>query len=251
MNKIIVAIAMISLFLVPALLAQGKTFPPFGPGAGRIKITGGTIYYAASPYLSVYVNLTRGGAPLLHAKVRLNKTLLREGSGGFYSGAFFTPYNIALGDEHVFTIEPAVLAPAPPLGTFPAERTVLASYRVDKLIQWLSPTPGQVIHLSAHTLSIRLRWKFTGTPVRVRIAVSDSATRTEVFSGMTTGEELSLPAAVLQPGKTYTVQIDTTPPGCGPMGRFTLAKPAALDSDVCFDWEYNSRFSTAPGPVIF
>jgi hypothetical protein len=144
-----------------------------------------------------------------------------------------------------------VLAPAPPLGTFPAERTVLATYRVDKLIQWLSPTPGQVIHLSAHTLSIRLRWKFTGTPVRVRIAVSDSATRTEIFSGMTTGEELSLPAAVLQPGKTYTVQIDTTPPGCGPMGRFILAKPAALDSDVCFDWEYNFRFSTAPGPVVF
>jgi hypothetical protein len=251
MKKIFLAIAMIPLFLAPALLAQGKTITPFGPGADKIKITGGTIYYAASPYLSIYVNLTRRGAPVLNAKVRLNKTLLREGSGGFYSGAFFTPYNIAIGHEHVFTIEPPLLSPAPPLGTFPPDRAELATYRVDKLIQWVSPTPGQVIHLSAHTLSIRLRWKFTGTPVRVRIAVSDSATRAEVFSGMTAAEEIALPAGVLQPGKTYSVQIDTTPPGCGPMGRFTLAKLASLDSDVCFDWEYNFRFSTAPGPVIF
>ena len=251
MKKTIIVIAMISLFLAPTLMAQGKPIPPFRPGADRIKITGGTIYYAGSPYLSIYANLTRGGAPVLHAKVRLNKTLLREGSGGFYSGAFFTPYNIAIGDVHVFTIEPPALSPGPPPGTFPAERAELATYRVANLIQWVSPTEGQVIHLSAHTLSIRLRWKFTGTPVRVRIVVSDSATRAEIFSGMTASEEIALPAGVVQPGKTYTVQIDTTPHGCGPLGRFTLARLAALDSDVCFDWEYNFRFSTAPGPVIF
>jgi hypothetical protein len=246
MKKIVVAIVMIPLFLAPALLAQGKTIPPFRPGADRIKITGGTIYYAASPYLSIYVNLSRMGTPVLHAKVRLNKTLLREGSGGFYSGAFFTPYNIALGQEHVFTIESPGLAPGPPLGTLRDERIVLAEYRVDNLIQWVSPTPGQVIDLAEHALGVSLRWKFAGTPVKVRVSISDTATRAEVFSRVTNGEELTLPAAVLQPGKTYTVQIDTTPPGCGPLGRFKLGKPATLDSNVRYDWEYNFRFSTAP-----
>lgn len=245
MKKTIVVIAMIPLFLTPALLAQGKTITPFVPGANKIKITGGTIYYAASPYLSIYVNLSRMGAPVLHAKVRLNKTLLREGSGGFYAGAFFTPYIIALGHEHVFTVESPGLAPGPPLGTFHDERIVLAEYRVDNLIQWVSPTPGQVIDLAEHAAGIRLRWKFAGTPVKVRITVDDTAARTEVFSSVTTAEELSLPAAVLQPGKTYTVQIDTTAPGCGPLGRFKLGKLATLDSNVRYDWEYNFRFSTA------
>ena len=244
MKKIIVAIAMIPLFLAPALLAQGKIITPVVPGADKITFIGGTMYYAGSPYLSISAHLTKGGVPVLHGKVRMNGILLRESSDGFYAGSIPTPFHAEIGQEQVFTIAPALVS-----RTITSEQVVLATYRVDNLIQWLSPTPGQVIDLAAYPLGeLPCRWNYRGRPVMARLRVVDTATRAEVFSRMTDGEELTIPTAALSPGKTYSVRIDTSRmnPGCGPLGRFKLAKLAAPDSDVRFDQDYSFTFSTAP-----
>ena len=247
MKKFIMAIAMITLFLVPALLAQGKGISPVVPGSDKITVVGGTVYYEGSPYLSINVHLTKSGVPVLHGKVRMNGILLRESTGGYYAGAIPTPYKVALGEEQVFTIA-QVLA----LRTIAPEQVVLATYRVDNLIHWLSPTPGQVIDLAALPLgALPCRWKYTGTPVMARLRVVETASRTEVFSRMTDGEELTIPTVTLRPGKTYIISINTSrfsfSSECGPLGRFKLAKLAAPDSDVRFDQEYSFTFSTAPG----
>lgn len=247
MKKITLLIAMLSIFLVSALLAQKPDIiTPSVPGSDKIKIVGGTIYFAGSPYLSINVHLTKGGVPVLHGKVRMNGILLRESREGFYSGSIPTPFNVAIGQEQVFTIAP-LSGPTPRIIT--SEQVVLATYVIANLIQWLSPTPGQVIDLAAYPLGeLPCRWKFKGTPVMARLRVVDSATRTEVFSRMTDGEELTIPTAILLPGKTYGVSIDTGAfsPGCGPLGRFKLAKLAAPGSDVRFNQEYSFSFSTAP-----
>jgi len=244
MKKIIVTIAMISLFVVPVLLAQGKGISPVVPGSDKITVVGGTVFYAGSPYLSINVHLTKMGVPVLHGKVRMNGILLRESTGGFYAGAIPTPYKVALGEEQVFTIAQARVP-----RTITPEQVVLATYRVDNLIQWVSPTPGQVIDLAAIPLGeLPCRWKYTGTPVMARLRVVETASRTEVFSRKTDGEELTIPTVTLRPGKTYIISIDTSrfSSGCGPLGRFKLAKLAAPDSDVRFDQEYSFTFSTAP-----
>jgi hypothetical protein len=251
MKKSIVAIAIVLLSLAPALLAQGKPITPYVPDTDKIKVSGGTTYFAASPYLSISVRLAYRGNPVLHAKVRMNEVLLREGGDGFYAGSIPSPFLIALGQDQVITIEAPRLAPAPLPWAHFTGRAVLATYRVDNLLQWLSPTPGQVIDLAACPLGeIPCRWKFKGAPVKTRMSVRDTADRAEVFSRLTEDEDLTIPTAVLRPGKTYEIRIGTSnfSPGAGPMARFKLGKLAAPDSDVRYDWEYNFSFSTAPAP---
>lgn len=245
MKTQLVVAALAAIGLAPALMAQGTPITLRVPEAEKIKITGGTVYYAGSPYLSIRATLTRAGAPVLHAKVRLNDTLLREWGGGFYGGAFPTPYRIEIGHEHVFSVEfPAIPVSSRP---FPPGRQVLATYRVDNLIRWLSPSPGQVLDLAAYPLGeIPCRWKFAGTPVRVRVCVVDRTTRAEILCRETDGGEFAIPTAALRPGNNYSLEITTAFPGCGPLGRFKLGKLAASGSDVHYDWDYYLHFSTAP-----
>jgi hypothetical protein len=249
MKKMFFAIAIVWLSLAPALMAQGTPIMPYVPEADKIKVIGGTIYFAGSPYLSISVRLANRGNPVLYAKVRMNEILLREGGGGFYSGSIPTPYLIALGEDQVITIEAPRLAPTPLPWAHFTGRAVLATYRVDNLLLWLSPTPGQVIDLAACPLrELPCRWKFKGPHVMTRLSVKDTAERAEVFTRLTDGEDLTVPTAVLRPGKTYEIRIGTSnfSPGAGPMARFKLGKLAAPDSNVRYDWEYNFLFSTAP-----
>jgi len=246
MKKIVFSIGLLLLFMIPALKGMGEIITPAVPDADKIKIIGGTIFFDNRPYLNINAHLTRLGTPLLGAKIRMNGVELRGSSGGFYAGAI-SPYKPNLGDEFVFYIEmPARL---PSGGVSPRrEMVVLASYRIDNLFIWISPTHGQVIDLAAYPLGeIPVRYKFTGTHVPFQLRITDQVTHAEIISRIIDSEGYTIPTAALRPGKTYVFTATTVyVPGCGPLGRFKLGKPAAPGSEVRFDTSHGGGFSTAP-----
>ena len=246
MKKNVVVLVSVLFFLAPLLRAQGAPITPAVPDADKIKIVGGTIFFDNRPYLNINAQLTRLGTPLLGAKIRMNGYELRESSGGFYAWAI-SPYKPNLGDEFVFYVEMPVRLPSG--GVSPRrEMVVLASYRIDNLFIWISPTHGQVIDLAAYPLGeIPVRWKFTGTPVPFQLRITDQVTRAEIISDIVNSEGYTIPTAALRPGKTYVFTATTVYfPGCGPLGRFKLGKPAAPGSEVRFDTSHGGGFSTAP-----
>jgi len=249
MMKAIFAIVLVALVSSPVLPAQGKTITPLTPEPEKILIKGATIFYAGSPYLSIGIHLTRAGVPVLGAKVRMNEVLLRDNGHGDYAGAYYTPFKVELGQDQVFTIETLLPAPAGSPGPLRREKTRLAAYRVDRLLQWLSPGTGEKIDLAAYPLGeLPLRWKFVGATswVKARLTVFERSGRGEIINRIVEGEECTIPIAALRPGMEYIINIDTTPPDCGPMGIFKLGKIAAPGSEVHFEWEYHIVLRTAP-----
>lgn len=249
MKKALAAIALIAIISAPALSAQGKVITPLVPEAEKILANGATIFYAGSPYLSISIHLTRAGAPVLGATVRMNELLLRDNGHGDYAGAYYTPFTVELGQEQVFTIETLLPVPAGSPGPLRREKTRLAAYRVDRLLQWLSPGTGETIDLAAFPLGeLPLRWKFVGATsgVRARLTVLERGGRGEIISRAVEGDECTIPIAALRPGMEYIISIDTTPPDCGPMGVFKLGKIAAPGSEVHFEWESHVVLRTAP-----
>jgi hypothetical protein len=230
-------------------MAQGKTITPLRPEPEKILAKGATIFYAGSPYLSIGIHLTHAGAPMLGAKVRMNEVLLRGNGYGDYAGAYYTPFKVELGQEQVFTIETFAAAPVGGSGPPRLERVVLARYRVDRLLQWLSPRTGETIDLAAYPLGeLPLRWKFVGTttPVKGRLRVIERGGRGEIINRVVEGDECTVPIAVLRPDMDYLISIDTSPPDCGSMGVFKLGKIVAPGSEVHFEWEYGILLRTAP-----
>lgn len=249
MNKALFAIGLVAIISAPALTAQGKTITPLAPEPEKILLKGATIFYAGSPYLSIGIHLTRAGVPVLGAKVRMNEVLLRGNGYGDYAGAYPTPFKVEIGQEQVFTIETLLPLPGGSPGPLRRERTRLAAYRVDRLLQWLSPGTGETIDLAAYPLAeLPLRWKFVGatTPVKGRLIVIERGGRGEIINHVVEGGEATIPIAVLRPDKEYLISIDTSPPDCGPMGVFKLGKIAAPGSEVHFEWEYGIMLRTAP-----
>jgi hypothetical protein len=245
MKKNVVAIILALFFLVPALRARGTPISIEVPDADKIKIIGGTIFFVDMPYLSINATLSRLGTPVLGAKIRMNGVELRGSSGGSYAGSI-SPYKSNLGDDYVFTVE--TLARLPSGGVSPRrEMVVLASYRVDNLLTWISPSPGQVIDLSAYPLGeIPVRWRFAGTRVPFQLRITDSVTHAEIISKIVDSEGYTIPTVALRPGKTYFFSVTTVYAlGCGPLGRFKLGKLAAPGSEVRFDCGYAFGFSTA------
>lgn len=250
MKKTLLAIAWVAIFAVPALRAQGKTILPYVPGADKIMVKGGTIFYAGSPYLSISVVLTRAGSPLLGARVRMNDVLLRGSTGGYYAGAYPTPFKADIGQEQLFTIETLAPLPGGSSGSLRRERLPLASYRVDRLLQWLAPRPDATIDLSAFPLGeLPLRWRFIGatTPVKGRLTVIERGGRGEIINRVVEGDECTVPIAALRPDKEYLISINTSFPDCGPMGVFKLGKIVDPGSEVHFEWEYGILIKTAAG----
>ena len=249
MKKTLFAIVLVALISIPALLAQGKTITPLVPAAEKLLVKGAAIFYAGSPYLSFGVHLTRAGAPLLGAKVRMNEVLLPDNGYGDYISAYPTPFKVELGQEQVFTIETLLPVPAGSPGPPRLEKAVLAKYRVDRLLQWLSPRTGATIDLAAYPLGeLPLRWKFVGATswVKARLIVLERGGRGEIINRVVEGDECTIPIVALRPGMEYIINIDTSPPDCGPMGVFKLGKIAAPGSEVHFEWEYHIVLRTAP-----
>lgn len=249
MKKALFVITLVTLISIPALMAQGKTITPLAPEAEKILVKGATIFYAGSPYLSFGVHLTRAGAPLLGAKVRMNEVLLPDNGYGDYTSAYPTPFRVELGQEQVFTIETLLPVLGGSSGPLRREKTRLAAYRVDRLLEWLSPRTGETIDLAAFPLGeLPLRWKFLGTTSRVkaRLIVLERGGRGEIINRVVEGDECTIPIAALRPGMQYIINIDTSPPDCGPMGIYKLGKIAAPGSEVHFEWEYHIVLRTAP-----
>ncbi len=250
MRKALAAIVLAALISMPALMAQGKSITPLVPEAEKILAKGATIFYACSPYLSIGIHLNRAGAPVLGAKVRMNEVLLRDNGHGDYAGAYPTPFKVEIGQDQVFTIETFASSPGGSSGTLRRERVPLASYRVDRLLQWLSPRTGDTIDLAAYPLGeLPLRWKFVGVTswVKARLRVLERGGRGEIINRVVEGDECTLPISALRPGMEYSISIDTSLPDGGPMGIFKLGKIAASGSEVHFEWEYHIQIRTAPG----
>jgi hypothetical protein len=245
MKRILVFIAMISVLLVPALLAQGKGIMPIIPGSDKLKITGG-ILFMQTEYLSIGVKLTYMGRPVLNAKVWLNKWPLEDRGGGDFR-LVIRPYTARVGNKLELAVE---LPPVHrPLGEPPfVGKKVLASLVINNIVEWVFPTPGQVIDLSSYSTGfVSCRWNFTGTPVKVIFELFNTADPHRVIFGQTIeAEAINVPLGVLTPGNEYRLTVDDGVSGFPPMGAFTMSKLTAPGSSLVYQFSTECTFSTMP-----
>jgi len=219
MKKILVIIAMISVFLVPALLAQGKTITPPYLIKDKIKVLG-FVNLSRRSELKIHPYELGAGITLYYKGyritpegvkevpiVRMNDKALRMISGGGYNDSLVCGPDFGLGDMINLSIEFPSHA-LPPPGTPPYSGLMkLASLRIENTIEMVYPTNGQGIDLAAHSLGIRMRWNFTGTAAVTKMTIKDSGSGITVFSREGVGEEITVPAGILQPGKSYGLSV--------------------------------------------
>ncbi|MCU0236505.1 MAG: hypothetical protein MUC72_05405 [Acidobacteria bacterium] len=205
MKKFILAIALISLSMVPALQAQGKTITGVDPDGGKIKVWGFVRYNMNNQWfrndLSVQVWLSYRGEPLNGAVVRIGDNILPDRGRGCYS-KLLIDVKYRVGDRLDFSLEfpeaSARLGSAPPF----TGRRKMAAYTIENTIQWLLPAASQVIDLPAYARTgIPFRWNHTGTPATGALSIEEEGIR--VYTKSVTGEELVVPVGALQPGKAY------------------------------------------------
>ncbi len=247
MNKFILAIAMISLLVVPALQAQGKTLTPFVPGADKVKIQGVVYFSMGLKALIASFSLTFRDNPVLGAEVSLNETKLTElGGPGHYYGSV-RPYDIRIGNELQVWVKLPTRMPGS-IVTPPFEgKQKLASYVVDNILEWGFPTPGQVINLAAYPAGeIPFRWDFSGPPIASQLIINDAASGSRIIYRMVETEGIAIPVVSLQPGKSYEFILTSVFAWCGIMGRFKMSKLAAPGAGISFRYDGISSFSTAP-----
>ena len=242
MKKIIVALAMISLFLVPALLAQGMPIKALDPDGGKIKVWGFVIYdmrnywFPDGLYVTIYLQYM--GEPLNGGVIRIGDKTLPERGRGTYSTRL-PDVKCRVGDRLELSLEfPRAFIP---LGSAPpfTGRKKLASYTIENTIQWLLPAASQVIDLPAYARTgIPFRWNYTGTPATGVLSISEGMTR--VFQKSVTGEELLVPVGVLQPGKSYASSLKDE------KHYFRVDDLFSPRSEIEFSVTCVSLFSTAP-----
>jgi len=220
MKNILLVMAIISLFLAPALMAQGKTDPHIYAVTEKIEVLGAFNSIRAidpknhSLHLAGGISLYYKGHLILPAHgeeppvvtvppiVRMNDKILRMNSDGSYHGSlivrdFRLGYMINLSiDFHS------------PLDTPPYKGLIkLASCRIENTIELLFPVEGQVIDLALFPGGVPMRWNFTGTPAITWMRISDSASGIEIFSRDGVGRAITVPVGVLQPGKQYKFYV--------------------------------------------
>jgi len=242
MKKIIVAIAMIPLFLVPALMAQGTSIKALDPDGGKIRVWGFVIYdqrnYWLHDGLYVTIFLQYRGEPLNSAIVRIGeKTVPERGRGSYSTRVADVKYRV--GDRLDLSLEfpeaSARLGSTPPF----TGRRKMASYTIENTIQWLLPAASQVIDLTAFARTgIQFRWNYTGTPATGTLFIWEDMTR--VYEKSVTGEELIVPVGVLQPGKAYSSSLKDE------KHHFRVNDLFSPHSDIEFAVTCVSLFSTAP-----
>jgi len=242
MKKIILAFVMISFFLVPALLAQGKTLTGPDPDSGKIWVWGGVNYKMSNQWfrddLSVQIWLQYRGEPLNGAIVRIGDTILPDrGRGRYFKMLIDVKYRV--GDRLDLSLEfpeaSSRLGSAPPF----TGRRKMASYAIENTIQWLLPAASQVIDLPAYARTgIPFRWNYTGTPVTGVLSIEEGMTR--VYTKSVTGEELIVPVGALQPGKAYASSLKDE------KHYFRVNDLFSPRSEIEFIVSCVSLFSTAP-----
>lgn len=247
MKKIAVLLAMLLVFLVSALMPQGKIVTPVVPGSDKIKIQGYVYFSMGLKALIADIRLTFRDNPVLGAEVNLNETKLAEfGGPGVYSGRV-SSYGIRIGNELQISVKLPRSIPGPFVRPPFEGRQKLASYLVDNILEWVFPTPGQVIDLASYpSREIPFRWNFTGPPVASQLSIVDAATETRVLYRMVETEEITIPAAILLPGKSYDFGLTNVFVWCGIMGKFKMSRLAAPGSAINFHYDGRLRFSTAP-----
>jgi hypothetical protein len=244
MKKILITITMISVFMVPALLAQGKGITPIVPGSDKLKITG-VMGFMQTKYLGMVIKLNCMGRPVLNANVWLNNWPLENRGGGEFR-VTVDKYTARVGDKLELAVElprERLLLVKPPF----EGRQVLASLVIDNIIEWVFPMPGQVIDLSSYSMGfISCRWNFTGTPVRVFFELFNTADPDRIiFSRTIEAEAVNVPLSVVTPGNEYRMTVDDDSTGSPPLGAFKMSKLAAPGSSLVYYFVAECTFSTS------
>lgn len=247
MKRFFMIMALISACLCPALLAQGTPLSPVVPGSDKLRVNGNVAWFELEDYIGAYIKLTFNGRPVAGAKVWLNKWPLMESGGP-------GDYHVTI--RHVkprvgFLLEVAVELPNAPLrvGKMPfTGRQVLASHVIDNLIEWVFPTPGQVIDLSTYPAgAVPFRWNFTGATVLTRFDLTPSTDPDRVlYQREIEAERLDVPVRFLAPGTGYRIILFTSLSGMDPMGEFKMGKLVALGSKIIFAHDSTCPFSIRP-----
>jgi hypothetical protein len=215
MKKTIVFVALISLFLVPALPARGTTIkrvvPDPDPDKGKILVWGSVSFTddmaIKRKYLYAHIHLEKYGSesPLTGVIVRLQDTALIDQGDGSYKGTVFTP-TCGLGDPVHLSVDFSRI-PLSRIGDSPYRgRMKLATYRIENTIEWIFPTHNQVIDLSAYPSGVPVRWNFTGPLAHAYMLIKILGAPL-VYSADVLGAELTIPAGTLQPRHLYIFQM--------------------------------------------
>jgi len=205
----------------------------------KIKVDGYVAYYGNARYISAHIELSYNGKPITTPVVKINNRELANYGNGKYTGVI-TPYNgIAVGDRFVFTAK------------FPkgdihilgeesyAKEIILATYRVDNIINWVYPKPRQVINVK-NVLTVPLRWDFTGTPKPTELYIKDAATNKKILSKIISNESLKVSPSLFKPGKTYRMGLWAY----DPLGNFKITNMYNASSKVVFYFSDVMTFKT-------
>lgn len=215
MKKACWATALLSIILLPALMAQGS------PGKGPVPISSvakicawGSVSYSLdlagrTSTVAAQVRLQRSGRPVTGVIVRIQDTALEDMGDGSYRGQIWH-YKRTLGDTLTLSADFSRL---PPLSSVPGPysgRMKLAEFTIANTVEWIFPVHDQVIDLSAFPSGVPVRWNFTGVPGDNAHLLLKTDFHT-VFAQNVSGEELTIPAGTMLPGKHYLfLLIDET-----------------------------------------
>ncbi len=199
-------------------------------GSDKIWIKGHSQYLG---YLNAYVQIKKGGLPMLKQNVFLDSLKLRDLSDGRYSNG--TPYVYDIAAHKLITIK---LVPKPALiasGEKP-EAIVLGTYKVNNHIEWVYPRPNSKISLSPLIIrNVKFQWNYTGKILKTRVRIKNFTTNTEIFEKTVTAEEVNVPARLFIRGNRYRFDLEVD----GPVGLFKLTKATAPGSKIeFFYWDH-------------
>ena len=230
-KKKIAVMAGMLIFLAAQITITGTpagTLRPFG--SDKIWVSGHSQFLG---YLNAYVQIKKGGLPMLKQNVFLDSLKLRDLSDGRYSNG--TPYVYDIAAHKLIIIK---LVPKPALIT-PREKPeaiVLGTYQVNNHIEWVYPLPNSKI--SVNPLMIRnliFKWNYTGKTLSTKVRIKNFTTNTEVFSRTVTAEQISIPARLFIKGNRYRFDLESD----GPVGLFKLTKETAPGSKIeFFYWDH-------------
>lgn len=205
----------------------------------KIKINGHSQYLG---YLNAYLNVTRAGRPVNGLKIFLDKLQLSDRGGGIYSGG--TPYSYNIKPGNVITIR---LQPSPLVSPRDRKSTVLATYKVNNVIQWVYPKPDGVITLgrppSASLLgrSIKFQWNYTGRTRKTKVTIKDFSKNVVIFSTTVMAESVMVPRSKFVPGRKYRFDLEVD----GAMGKFVLTNNVQPGSEVLFYYWAHMYFTVS------
>jgi hypothetical protein len=241
MKKLLLASALILIFLFPSLTAQGTPVKRLEPVAAAVKIrvwgSAGYDEFLSGKAETVFalIHLQRAGIPITGAIVTIQDTVLEDQGDGSYRGHIWHTH-LGLGDKLTLSadfsrISPLHHGPVPFSG-----RTKVAEFTIGNTIRWIFPIPNQVIDLSAYPAGVPVRWDFTGTPGD-NAQLMLKCDHVWVLRENVTGEELTVPAGIMQPGKLYHFMIADV------NNYFKVS--SSFDSSSSIKFELTSRFDAS------